>query len=97
MGEADPALFQALGDLRRLEGEAATPPVDYNLEALIVDEDVVALVKKQPPHIANKFLPVISSLNRLTYLGSEEEKQVMQMELELLIQKTELEIDGRST
>jgi len=89
----DPEEAQFLQSLAVQADQGQQLPVDFNIEVITNDDDIVTLIKEEHPELKGLLLPAISRLNSLSYIGTEEEKRWWQNEVEILIEETALEID----
>lgn len=80
-------------DIRDLAlNDPGKPPIDFNLDTILNDTDIVELIKRSFPMFAD-LIPVYSRLNSLSFISNEAEKEWWVNEVELLVEKRSMEVD----
>ena len=91
MAQLDPRLIPR--EVADVAGrERGLPPIDFNLEIITLDEDIIGAIKMKYPQF-NDFIPVISRLNSLSFIEDKAEKEWWCNEVELLIEERLIYVD----
>jgi len=72
--------------------ERSLPPIDFNLEIITLDEDIIGAIKTGYPQFSD-FIPVISRLNSLSFIEDTAKKEWWENEVELLIEERLIYVD----